>query len=211
MTDALGPAAIPHTAKDVPILDKKVSSKVFDSLFPLAHVGGGGGSRVTLINPNGVNLLTYEERLRRQVDIYWERLTKLAWNAIPEEKRSSVVAECRGEEEEEKGSEVTDPLSLAYKDHRDVLRNALDELEWPRPQVNFDLLEAEIQRAENFIKYSESLRKEGAGRRNRRSSRGTRSLHSRSSSRTRDLNDGKNVMISCDSSCDTYFSQVTAL
>ena len=153
LMDALGPSAIPHSAKDVPILDKKVTSKVFNSVFPLAHVANG--NKVTLINPGGVDLRGYEERLQRQTDLYWVRLTKLAWDAVPAEKRDSTIVECVGE-----GSEVTNPLTLSYKDHRDVLRKALEDLGWPRPQANFDLLEMEIKQAENFMKYSATLREE---------------------------------------------------
>lgn len=150
--DALGPSAIPHSAKHVPILDKKITSKVFNSMFPLAHVANG--NKVTLINPGGVDLRGYEERLQCQIDLYWERLTKLAWDAVPTEKKDSTIVECVGE-----GS-VADPLMLSYKNHRDVLRKALDNLGWPRPQSNFDLLETEIKQAENFMKYSETLREE---------------------------------------------------
>ena len=174
LMDALGPSAIPHSAKDVPILDKKITSKVFNSIFPLAHVANG--NRVTLINPNGVDLKSYEERVGQQIAVYWERLTKLTWNAIPVEKRAAAITECGGE-----GSEVTDPLSLAYKDHKVALRNAMEDLGWPRPRVNFDLLEAEIQQAENYIKYSVKLREEGRqGRQRRRSSQGAGRRKSRS-------------------------------
>ena len=187
LMDALGPSAIPHSPKSVPILNKKVSAKVFNSIFPLAHVSND--NQVTLINPNGVNLKSYEERLRDQVNVYWDRLTKLAWDVIPLEKRGVVIAECGLEEEG-----ITDPLSLAYREHRDVLRNAMEKLGWPRPRMNFDLLEAEIQQAENFIKYSESLREEAGRRRSRRTSRergGTDRLKSHSITSTRTQDDGK--------------------
>ena len=190
LMDALGPSAIPHSPKTVPILNKKVSAKVFNSVFPLAHVSNG--NQVTLINPNGVDLKSYEERLRGQVNVYWDRLTKLTWDVIPSEKRGAVIAECDHEE-----SDVTDPLSLAYREHTDVLRNAMEELGWPRPRVNFDLLEAEIQKAENFIKYSETLREEAGRQRSRRISRergGADSRlksHSVTSTRTQDDIDGK--------------------
>lgn len=188
LMDALGPSAIPHTAKDVPILNKKVTSKVFNSAFPLAHVANG--NKVTLINPNGVDLKSYEEKLKHQVNVYQERLTKLAWDAIPHDKSETVIAECTGE-----GSEVTDHLSLAYRDHKNVLRKVMEDLGWPRPRTNFDLLELEIQQAENLIKYSVSLREEASrGRQRRTSSHSSGTGHwKRSHSRTED--DGK---MSCD-------------
>ena len=190
--DALGPSAIPHSPKTVPILNKKVSAKVFNSIFPLAHVSNG--NQVTLINPNGVDLKSYEERLRGQINVYWDRLTKLAWDVIPSEKRGAVITECGHEE-----LDVTDPLLLAYREHRDVLRNAMEELGWPRPKVNFDLLEAEIHRAENFIKYSESLREEAGRRRTSRERGGADSRlksHSVTSTRTQDDIDGNLMSLS---------------
>lgn len=147
LTDALGPAAIPHTPKRVPILDRKVPSKVFETVFHLAHITSN--NQVSLVNPNGVDLKAYEEKVRHQIDIYWDRLTKLAQNAIPVNQRDSL---CAGQ-----GSEVT----LCYKEQRYLLRNAMEKLGWPQPQVNFDLLEEEIERAENFVKYSKLLREEG--------------------------------------------------
>ena len=156
LMDVLGTSATPHGGKDVPLLDRNVSAKVFNSIFPLAHVSNG--NEVTLINPNGVDLKSYEKKLKHQVELYWDRLTKLAWDAIPLEKRDSVLAECGSVAEG-----VIDPLTLAYRDHRDVLQNAMEDLGWPRTKANFDLLEAEIEQAENLVKCSASLREE-AGR-----------------------------------------------
>lgn len=152
--DAFGPTHIPHTSKHVSMLGKQVSSKVFNSLFPLAHVTNG--DQVTLINPNGVNLTDYEERLDRQLQIYWDRLSKLAWSALSEEQRTSLTAEC-GQEGEEEGA---GPGVPSYREHRDKLREVMSECSWPHPQRDFDLLENEIDLGNNFKKYLKALKKE---------------------------------------------------
>ena len=150
LMDALGPTSIPHSAKHVPLLDKHVTSKVFDSIFPLAHVTKG--QKVTLINPLGVNLPDYEDKLERQVGIYWDRLTRLAWSVIPTDQRGSIRDRCG----------VSDDSEVLYQQHGEMLRVVLKELGWPRPQKDFDLLENEIQQAEVYKRYSESLRQEAS-------------------------------------------------
>lgn len=163
--DAFGPATIPHTSKHVPLLSKDVSSKVFTSLFPLAHVTHG--NEVTLINPNGVNLKEYEMKLDEQIAKYWDRLSRLAWSAIPEEWLFGLAAtECEEEEEEPSYKEGKGPKegrgtsAPSYKEHRDQLRQTLAECNWPRPQEDFDLLEEEINLGRNFKKYLKALKSE---------------------------------------------------
>lgn len=160
--DAFGPASIPHASKHVPMLGKHVASKVFNSLFPLAHVTNG--DQVTLIHPNGVNLVEYESRLDKQVQLYWDRLAKLAWSVLAEEKRANLVSECEGEEGE--GGAIP-----SYKDNRSKFREAMSDSGWPRPQKDFDLLEEEIELGGNFKKYLKALKKEvvRSGSRNRAS------------------------------------------
>ena len=152
--DALGPASIPHTSKHVPLLGKDVTSKVFATIFPLAHISNG--NEVTLINPNGVNLKDYEEKLANQVDVYWDRLSHIAWLCLEEEVRSSLADSCKEEEEAEgegEGAEIP-----SYKDHRDKIWKVLEESGWPRPKEDFDLLEREIDLADNFKKYVKALK-----------------------------------------------------
>ena len=152
LMDALGPTAIPHTSKHVPLLQKNISSKVFNSVFPLAHVAND--NRVTLINPNGVNLIDYESKLDKQVMIYWNRLSHLAWDAIPVERKPLLLTDCG----------LEDDQTPSYKEYRELLNSMLKELGWPRPQVDFDLLEEEIRLAERYRQYSVSLREEGSSR-----------------------------------------------
>ncbi|OXB57503.1 hypothetical protein ASZ78_000235 [Callipepla squamata] len=67
--DALAPTAVPHDTKYIPVLDKHVLSKVFDEILPLAHLSSDK-RRITLINPQAVNLDAYKEKLERAVKSY---------------------------------------------------------------------------------------------------------------------------------------------
>lgn len=175
LMDAFGPATIPHSSKHVPLLGKDVSSKVFSSLFPLAHVAHG--DEVTLIHPNGVDLKQYEKNLDKQIEKYWNRLSRLAWSALPEDKRSCLEVEFNegkeveseeGVESEEEvesleGVESVDRMKSgppSYKEHRVQLRKALADCNWPRVREDFDLLEKEIGLGKNFKKYLKALKKE---------------------------------------------------
>ncbi|XP_072258559.1 von Willebrand factor A domain-containing protein 3B [Pyxicephalus adspersus] len=67
--DALAPTTVPHSAKYIPVLDKHVVSKVFDEVFPLAHVSGKK-KLITLINPQAVNLTDFKEKLEQAIKSY---------------------------------------------------------------------------------------------------------------------------------------------
>lgn len=146
--DALGPTAVPHTAKHVPVLNKHVTAKVFEGVLPLAHVSHD--HQVTLINPKGVDLSAYQHQLQQQSQTYWHRLTHLAWTAIPEERRGEVGRKCG----------VMEGEVPPYKQHRTVLRDVVAELGWPRPQEDFDLLEAELAVSESYQQQAQALQEE---------------------------------------------------
>lgn len=175
LMDAFGPANIPHSSKHVPLLDKDVSSKVFTSLFPLAHVTHG--NKVTLINPNGVDLKEYEANLEKQIAKYWDRLSRLAWSAIPDEKRSEEFqSRKKGAESEEESEERMKSGAPSYKEHSVKLRELLADCGWPRIREDFDLLEKEIDLGNNFKKYLKALKKEAERSGSRNASRkGTQS------------------------------------
>lgn len=147
--DALGPSAIPHSPTYVPLLDRHVSSRVFPSLFSLAHISPTG-QKVTLINPTGPDVRQYQQQLEKQVDKYWQRLTQLAWETIPVEQQGTLGEECG----------VGEGEVPPYKQHKAVLRKVMEDLGWPRPQEDFDLLEQEIAQAEIYKSYSTALMEE---------------------------------------------------
>lgn len=112
----------------------------------------------------GVDLLEYERRLEQQIEVYRERLTRLAWEAVPPERREDVARGCG----------VPAGEHPSYSEHREVLQRVMAELNWPRPCSDFDLLEREIGLAESYKRYSAVLREE-AGRRGERSWEGVAS------------------------------------
>ncbi|ETE71898.1 von Willebrand factor A domain-containing protein 3B, partial [Ophiophagus hannah] len=59
--DALAPTAVARTTTYVPIIDKHVVSKVFDDIFPFAHVSNDKKC-VTLLNPQAVDLDAYRKK-----------------------------------------------------------------------------------------------------------------------------------------------------
>ncbi|EPY86276.1 hypothetical protein CB1_000321008 [Camelus ferus] len=67
--DALSVTAVPHNPTYVPILDKHVVSKVFDEVFPLAHVCNDT-NKMTLINPQGVKLDIYKQKVEQAIKSY---------------------------------------------------------------------------------------------------------------------------------------------
>ncbi|XP_064412974.1 von Willebrand factor A domain-containing protein 3B [Latimeria chalumnae] len=138
--DALAPTAVPQTAKYVPILDKHVVSKVFDKVLPLAHVSNSV-KRITLINPQAVNLDSYKEKLERVMKSYERRLNLVAWRALTQEERDKF------------GSE--EPIS--FMEHKEGLLQALDRLGWPIPPEDVTLLEDEIQTGKTYLQQASDL------------------------------------------------------
>ncbi|XP_054403204.1 von Willebrand factor A domain-containing protein 3B isoform X2 [Pongo abelii] len=69
LMDALSVAAVPHSSTYVPVLDKHVMSKVFDEVFPLAHVCKDT-NKMTLINPQGAKLNIYKQKVEQAIQSY---------------------------------------------------------------------------------------------------------------------------------------------
>ncbi|XP_058523544.1 von Willebrand factor A domain-containing protein 3B isoform X3 [Ochotona princeps] len=67
--DALSPTTVPHSPTYVPVLDKHVVSKVFDEVFPLAHVCNDT-NKMTFINPQGVKFNLYKQKVERAIKSY---------------------------------------------------------------------------------------------------------------------------------------------
>ncbi|XP_062982357.1 von Willebrand factor A domain-containing protein 3B [Elgaria multicarinata webbii] len=125
--DALAPTAVPRTTKYIPILDKHVVSKVFDDVFPFAHVSNDK-KFVTLINPQAVDLDAYKKKLQEAIKIYERRLDQMIWRALPQEEKEKF--------EEER------PLS--YVEHKESLLLVLESAGWPVGYEDVMLLEDEI-------------------------------------------------------------------
>ncbi|KAK1167593.1 hypothetical protein AOXY_G10303 [Acipenser oxyrinchus oxyrinchus] len=90
--DALAPTAVPQTAKYIPILDKHICSKVFDEILPLAYVSNSK-KRITLVNPQAVNLEVYKEKLKQALKSYERRLNGIVWRALTQEERDKYASD----------------------------------------------------------------------------------------------------------------------
>ncbi|XP_050765843.1 von Willebrand factor A domain-containing protein 3B [Gymnogyps californianus] len=138
--DALAPTAVPHGSKYIPVLDKHVFSKVFDEMLPLAHVSNDK-KRITLINPQAVNLDAYKKKLEQAIKSYERRLNLVIWRALSQEERDKF---------EENGP-------VQYMQHKEALLEALENLGWPISYEDVILLEDEILAALTYIQQASDL------------------------------------------------------
>ncbi|CAM5078178.1 unnamed protein product [Natator depressus] len=138
--DALAPTAVPHSTKYIPVLDKHVVSKVFDEVLPLAHVSNDK-KRITLINPQAVNLDAYKEKLEQAIKSYERRLNLIVWRALSQEERDKFEQE--------------EPVS--YMEHKEALLQALENLGWPVSYDDVTLLEDEILAGLTYIQQASDL------------------------------------------------------
>ena len=69
IVDVLAPTFIPQIPKHVPILNKKVLSRVFDDVLPISHVSAKN-DLMHVINPEAVDLLGYIERVREAIETF---------------------------------------------------------------------------------------------------------------------------------------------
>ncbi|XP_067145805.1 von Willebrand factor A domain-containing protein 3B [Apteryx mantelli] len=138
--DALAPTAVPHGTKYVPVLDKHVGSKVFDEILPLAHVSNDQ-KRITLINPQAVNLDAYKEKLEQAIKSYERRLNLIIWRALPQAERDKF---------KEDGP-------VQYMQNKEALLEALENLGWPISYEDVVLLEDEILAALTYKQQASDL------------------------------------------------------
>ncbi|XP_040511303.1 von Willebrand factor A domain-containing protein 3B isoform X2 [Gallus gallus] len=138
--DALAPTAVPHGTKYIPVLDKHVLSKVFDEILSLAHLSNDK-KRITLINPQAVNLDAYKEKLEQAIKSYERRLNLLIWRALSQEERDKF---------KEDGP-------VQYMQHKKALLEALENLGWPISYEDVILLEDEILAALTYMQQASDL------------------------------------------------------
>ncbi|XP_069626106.1 von Willebrand factor A domain-containing protein 3B [Haliaeetus albicilla] len=138
--DALAPTTVPHGIKYIPVLDKHVVSKAFDEILPLAHVSNDK-KRITLINPQVVNLDAYKKKLEQAIKSYERRLNLVIWRALSQEERDKF---------KEDGP-------VQYMQHREALLEALENLGWPISYEDVILLEDEILAALTYIQQASDL------------------------------------------------------
>nr|XP_051691596.1 von Willebrand factor A domain-containing protein 3B isoform X2 [Oryctolagus cuniculus] len=134
ITDALSATTVPHSPTYVPILDKHVVSKVFNEVFPLAHVCNNT-NKMTLINPQGVKLNIYKQKVERAIKSYEKRLNKIVWRALSEEEKERLDAD----------------KPIRYLENKAALNQALERLNWPISLKELSMLENEILAGKRYI------------------------------------------------------------
>ncbi|KAM9211762.1 LOW QUALITY PROTEIN: von Willebrand factor A domain-containing protein 3B [Dugong dugon] len=138
--DALSVTAVPHTTTYIPVLDKHVASKVFDEVFPLACVCNGT-NKMTLINPQGVKLDIYKQKVEQAIRSYERRLNKIVWRALSQEEKEKLDAD----------------KPMRYLENKAALNEALERLNWPISLKELSLLENEILAGKMYIQQAMEL------------------------------------------------------
>ncbi|KAL4694483.1 hypothetical protein H8957_002407, partial [Semnopithecus entellus] len=140
LMDALSVATVPHSSTYVPVLDKHVMSKVFDEVFPLAHVCNDT-NKMTLINPQGAKLNIYKQKVEQAIQTYEKRLNKIVWRALSQEEKEKLDAN----------------KPIQYLENKTVLNQALERLNWPISLKELSMLESEILAGKMYIQQAMEL------------------------------------------------------
>uniref|UniRef100_A0A2K6AFG4 von Willebrand factor A domain containing 3B n=1 Tax=Mandrillus leucophaeus TaxID=9568 RepID=A0A2K6AFG4_MANLE len=140
LMDALSVTAVPHSSTYVPVLDKHVTSKVFDEVFPLAHVCNDT-NKMTLINPQGAKLNIYKQKVEQAIQTYEKRLNKIVWRALSQEEKEKLAAN----------------KPIQYLENKTVLNQALERLNWPISLKELSMLESEILAGKMYIQQAMEL------------------------------------------------------
>ena len=104
----------------------------------------------TLSPPSHGDLEEYKVQLEHQVEVYWERLSRMAWGSL------SPQARVRARNAIPRG------CPPSYRRNRALLLGALSEAGWPRPQRDFVLVEDQISQAQSYLDWCKTVtNKEG--------------------------------------------------
>ncbi|NXK03441.1 VWA3B protein, partial [Herpetotheres cachinnans] len=153
--DALAPTTVRHDTKYIPVLGKHVVSKVFDEMLPLAHVSNDK-KRITLINPQAVNLDAYKEKLEQAIKSYERQELYSLKNcfAFFNRRLNLVIWRALSQEERDKFKEAG---PVQYMQHKEALLEALENLGWPISYEDIVLLEDEILAALAYIQQASDV------------------------------------------------------
>uniref|UniRef100_A0A8B9QDG3 Uncharacterized protein n=1 Tax=Apteryx owenii TaxID=8824 RepID=A0A8B9QDG3_APTOW len=113
---------------------------VKQKILPLAHVSNDQ-KRITLINPQAVNLDAYKEKLEQAIKSYERRLNLIIWRALPQAERDKF---------KEDGP-------VQYMQNKEALLEALENLGWPISYEDVVLLEDEILAALTYKQQASDL------------------------------------------------------
>ena len=143
LIDVLKPTIIRHSAKYIPVLDKHVTGKVFEDIFPDFYIQSGNKDEIKYVNPTAVDLESYEQKVEKQIRIYKHKLNKVVWEALSEEAKL-------------KHFDGKGPVS--FFNNKEKMMKLLEEYEWPVDDQEIDLLLDEIKLGYELIQKSTDLR-----------------------------------------------------
>uniref|UniRef100_G3TGD2 DUF4537 domain-containing protein n=1 Tax=Loxodonta africana TaxID=9785 RepID=G3TGD2_LOXAF len=109
-------------------------------VFPLAHVCNDT-NKMTLINPQGVKLNIYKQKVEQAIKSYEKRLNKIVWQALSQEEKERLDAD----------------KPMRYLENKAALNEALGRLNWPISLKELSLLENEILAGKLYIQQAMEL------------------------------------------------------
>ncbi|XP_066919600.1 von Willebrand factor A domain-containing protein 3B-like [Clytia hemisphaerica] len=142
--DALKPTIIQQKPTYIPSLDKEIFSKVYGDIFPIIHSASGKTKEFQIVNPQAVDLVTYENKL------------EFALSKI-EEKMNEFVLENLSDEAKEKICPEDEPSS--FRDFKEEIeRDFKQQEQGPSLIKDLDFLEEELAQGSIYMKQSKDLR-----------------------------------------------------
>uniref|UniRef100_A0A452U4X8 DUF4537 domain-containing protein n=1 Tax=Ursus maritimus TaxID=29073 RepID=A0A452U4X8_URSMA len=109
-------------------------------VFPLAHVCSDT-NKMTLINPQGVKLNIYKQKVEQDIKSYEKRLNKIVWRALSQEEKEKLDAY----------------KPMRYLENKAALNRALERLNWPISLKELSMLENEILAGKMYIQQAMEL------------------------------------------------------
>uniref|UniRef100_A0A8C0RMS6 von Willebrand factor A domain containing 3B n=2 Tax=Canis lupus familiaris TaxID=9615 RepID=A0A8C0RMS6_CANLF len=117
-----------------------MKSKTTKEVFPLAHVSNDT-NKMTLINPQGVKLNIYKQKVEQAIKSYERRLNKIVWRALSQEEKEKLDAY----------------KPMRYLENKAALNRALERLNWPISLKELSMLENEILAGKMYIQQAMEL------------------------------------------------------
>uniref|UniRef100_A0A286XZG0 Uncharacterized protein n=1 Tax=Cavia porcellus TaxID=10141 RepID=A0A286XZG0_CAVPO len=109
-------------------------AKATKEVFPLAHVCKDT-NKMTFINPQGVKLNLYKQKVEQAIKSYEKRLNKIVWQALSQEEKEKLDA----------------VKPIQYLENKSALNKALERSNWPISLEELSLLENEILAGKMYI------------------------------------------------------------
>nr|XP_058935628.1 LOW QUALITY PROTEIN: von Willebrand factor A domain-containing protein 3B-like [Kogia breviceps] len=110
-------------------------------VFPLAHVCNDT-SKMTLINPQGVKLNIYKQKVEQASKSYEKRLNKIVWQALSQEEKKKKLGANK---------------PMRYLENKAALNKALERLNWPISSKELSVLENEILAGRMYVQQAMEL------------------------------------------------------